>query len=88
VAVFHPGEGRQWSWRAEYDDFHDGLPRRIHLVSADRKRFDLLLTLSQVESNVALTPDVFRVQIPPAAERITLNELRQSGPLATKSDGK
>ena len=89
VSVLYPGEGLQWSWRADYDDFHDGLPRVIRLVSADRRRFNLELALSQLETNVELKPEVFRVDIPPDAQRITTDELRRSGPLgATKSDGR
>jgi hypothetical protein len=89
VSVLYPGAGPNWSWRADYDDFHDGLPRVIRLVSADRKRFNLELTLSQLERNVALEPEVFRVDIPGDAQRITTEELRRAGPLgATKSDGR
>jgi hypothetical protein len=89
VSALYPGEGPQWSWRADYDDFHDGVPRVIRLVSADRKRFNLELALSQLETNVELKPEVFRVDIPRDAQRITTEELRRSGPLgAAKTDGR
>jgi hypothetical protein len=87
ATLLYPGEGPQWSWRADYADFHDGLPHAIHLVSAEPGRFDLQLALSQVETGVALDADVFRVRIPPSAQPIALDELRQSGPLAQKSHG-
>jgi len=67
-------------WRAEYRDFQDGLPRGIHLASADGKRFDLSLTLSQVALNETLGADVFRVDVPRSAERITVDELRHARP--------
>jgi hypothetical protein len=79
VTVFNPGQGPQWSWRADYDDFHDGLPRVIRLVSADRRRFNIQLTLSQVEINAPLGPEVFRVDVPRDAERIGIDDLRRSG---------
>jgi len=79
VTVFNPGAGQQWSWRADYDDFHDGLPHVIRFVSADRDRFNIQLTLSQVETNAALGPEVFRVDVPRDAERITIADLRRSG---------
>jgi hypothetical protein len=79
MTVFNPGQGTQWSWRADYDDFHDGLPRVIRFVSADRDRFNIQLTLSQVETNAALGPEVFRVDVPRDAERITVADLRRSG---------
>jgi len=70
-------------WRAEYGDFNGGLPRTIRLASDDGKRFDLRLKLSQVEMNARLGPDVFRVQVPPDAAPITIEELKRSGPLGS-----
>jgi hypothetical protein len=75
-------------WRAEYRDFQNGLPRSIRFVSSDPKRFDLRLALSQVDLNATLADDVFRVQVPRDANPITLEELRQQGPLAPSSNGK
>ena len=86
VAAVHRGAGAS-GWRAEYRDFQPdgaaaGLPRAVRLVSEDGKRFDLRLTLSQVEINVPLDADAFRVQAPPRTEPITLDELKRSGPLS------
>jgi hypothetical protein len=82
VSVFNPGPGAEWSWRTDYDIFHNGLPSVIRFVSADRDRFNIQLTLSQVETNVSLGPEAFRVDVPSAAERITVAELRRAGALA------
>lgn len=76
-------DGRRW--RAEYRNFEDDLPRSIRLTGAGSPAFDLQLTLSQVELNVPLGADVFRVRIPQSATPITVEELRQSGPLAGRS---
>jgi hypothetical protein len=81
------------SWRAEYPAHDTDIPRSIHLTSADARSsgapgFNVTLTLSQVETNVPLGADVFTIQIPKDAEPITLEELRRSGPLAPRSDGK
>jgi outer membrane lipoprotein-sorting protein len=78
AAIHRVGGG---GWRAEYADIDAGMPRSIRLASADGKRFDLRLKLSQVEVNAQLGPDVFRVQIPRDAAPITLEELKRSGPL-------
>lgn len=79
---------RDGPWRAEYGDFQSGLPRSIRLTSEDTKRFDLRLTLSQMEINTPLDADVFTVKIPQSASPITLEELRRSGPFgAAASDG-
>jgi hypothetical protein len=89
VTVFHQGDALRWSWRADYDDFHDGLPGVIRLVSADERRFKLQLTLSQLETNVQLKPDVFRLDVPSDAERISVEDLKRSGSLgAPKGRGR
>jgi outer membrane lipoprotein-sorting protein len=85
VTYLHGGDALHWTWRADYDDFHDGLPHVVRLVSADQRRFNLELKLSQIESNVQLKPEVFRVDVPPNADRISVEELKRSGLLgATK----
>jgi hypothetical protein len=84
VAVVHglPGEA---GWRVDYSDFQNEMPRTVHLVSADGRRFDLRLGLSQVEVNAPLGPDVFEMKVPASAQPITLEELRRSGPMAAQS---
>jgi hypothetical protein len=80
VAVVHHdarAPGGPAEWRAEYRDFQNGVPLGVRLASADRKQFDLRLALSQVETR-PLGPDVFRVQVPPTARPITLDELRHA----------
>jgi hypothetical protein len=79
VAIHHDIGGAEW--RAEYRDRQDGLPRSIHLAASDRGRFDLALSLSQVDVNAPLEAGVFRIQIPSAATPITLDELNEVGPL-------
>ncbi len=86
VAAAHREPGNP-AWRADYLDFESNLPRRLRFQSSDVRRFDLKLTLSQVDLNVTLDQAAFRVNVPPGAEPITLDELRTSGPLAV-SDGR
>jgi hypothetical protein len=71
--------------RIEYRDHQNGLPRTIRLTSVPGARaagdaFDLTLALSQVETNVPLGPEVFRVDVPRGAQPITLDELRHARP--------
>ena len=76
-------------WRAEYRDFVDGLARTIRLAAGDAGRFDLHLALSQVDINVPLGADVFRVKVPASAAPISVEELRGNGPLGeVRSDGR
>lgn len=42
---------------------------------------DLMIGVSQVETNVALPPGAFRIDIPPSAVPMTIDQLRQAGPL-------
>jgi hypothetical protein len=82
VAVVHRPSG-QPAWRAEYRDHLNGLPRSIRVASVDADAaagFDLTLGLSQVETNVPLDANVFRVEIPRSAGPITLDELRHARP--------
>jgi outer membrane lipoprotein-sorting protein len=79
AAILHRVPGRP-TWRAEYRDPQNGLPRSVRLASSDRDRFDLRLVLSQVEVNATLGPEVFAVQVPRSAEPITIDELRHARP--------
>ena len=68
------------AWRVEYRDHLNGLPRTMRVASLvrDGASFDLTLALTQVETNVTLETDVFRVRIPATAQPITLDELRHA----------
>lgn len=77
AATHKPATG---SWRAEYRDFDAGLPRGVHLVSTDGKRFNLTLSLSQVALNESLEAAVFRIEVPDGTERITLDDLKNARP--------
>jgi hypothetical protein len=47
--------------------------------------FDLVLRLEQVETNVAVPDEAFTVRVPADAVPMTLEELRQAGPLRDRS---
>ena len=69
-------------WRIEYVEWAARFPSTIHLVSTgDPARVDLNVRVAEIEANVALGSDAFSVNVPPDAEPITLEELRESGPL-------
>jgi hypothetical protein len=88
VAVQHSGEPSGEGWRADYDGFGpDGLPRTVRLVSGDGgRRFDLTVTLAQVEVNPALAAEIFDVTVPPSFSDISLDEVRRAGPLGSSRD--
>ena len=73
------------AWRVDYRNHLNGLPRTMRITSVASGRgagaaFDLQLALSQVDTNVPLGADVFRVEIPRTAQPITLDELRHARP--------
>ena len=87
------GAGQPWqlavvirrAWRVEYRDPLNGVPRTVRVTSvanpaASGAAFDLTLALSQIETNVPLAAEVFRVDIPRAAQPITLEELKRARP--------
>lgn len=87
----------QGRWRIEagslpgltvgYRDFAGARPSRVRLVarpSGAAAAADLTLTVSQVEINVTLPDEVFTVEVPAGAAPLTLDELREAGPLGVR----
>ena len=72
----------------EYRNFVGQIPRRVRLLSSDSGGVDvppdtdLTVTMSQVQMNVTLGPEVFSLEIPVDALPLTLEELRRAGPLS------
>ena len=67
-----------------YSDFVQGLPSVVRLRSSAGqagKATDLTVRLSQVDVNQQLGPDVFQIDVPSDAKPLSLDELRQAGPL-------
>jgi outer membrane lipoprotein-sorting protein len=57
-------------------------PISVRLTSdAQQIPVDLTAAISQLDANVDLDPAAFRVDVPPDAKPLTLDELRESGPL-------
>ena len=83
VAVIREGSP-DFVVRTEYRDFQNDLPRSIRVSGNDPiaqsgdAAFDLMLALSQVETNVPLGPEVFSVEVPASATPITVEELRRA----------
>ena len=75
----------------QYQQFENGLPRRIAIRSRAEDQpgaaVDLSLALSDVATNITLNPAAFAVVVPADAVPMTLAELRDAGPLGVKGDG-
>ena len=73
---------RRAGWRIEYPAWSGSFPQSVRLQSDQpAPMVDLTATLSQIETNKNLESAAFTVNVPPEAEPITLDELRDSGPL-------
>ena len=82
--------GAQWEvraarrngWQLEYTTSQSQYPASVRLISESTAiQVDLTATLSEVEANINLGDEAFRINIPPDTQPMTLDELRQSGPL-------
>jgi outer membrane biogenesis lipoprotein LolB len=82
--------GAQWQtraatrrgWRVQYGVWNGDFPRSVGLQStAAGLPVDVTATVSQLEANVAIDAAAFTVTVPASAGRLTLDELRDSGPL-------
>ena len=64
-----------------YSGFTSGRPATLRVVSTGTPRADLTVRLSDVNINVTMEAAVFAVDVPAAAQPLTLEELRRAGPL-------
>ena len=76
---------RRDRWQIEYAEWQNGFPRSVRLVSNDAPRVDMTARLTQIETNVDLDDAAFTVEVPRNALPITLQELRDAGPLRGSS---
>jgi hypothetical protein len=82
--------GSQWQlraarrerWQIEYMPPTASLPQSVTLLSTNPDvRVDLRASLSQIETNADLDPAAFRVEEPKGVTPLTIEELREAGPL-------
>jgi hypothetical protein len=73
----------------QYGDFDGARPRRVRLRAQPTSleqgpAADLTLTIAQADINVELPEQAFTVRVPADATPLTLDELRDAGPLGTR----
>ena len=69
-------------WQIEYATWSGDFPQTVRLTSTQPNvSVDLTAALSQIETNKDLEDAAFNVNVPPGAEPVTLDELREAGPL-------
>lgn len=72
---------RRGAWQIEYNAWQRRFPRAVRLRSAEAPAVDMTAVISQLETNVPIDPAAFDVDVPRDAVPITLDELREAGPL-------
>ena len=77
VTMFYPSETLHWTWRIDYHEVQNGVPLRMHLVSADG-RVDMRFRLSQVDTMVGFpSNDVrFHIELSPDTRTGSAEQLR------------
>lgn len=72
-------------WQLEYTMGQTQFPSSVRLTSdSETVPVDLTADISELEANVDLDPAAFRPEVPPDAKPLTLDELRQAGPLRAR----
>lgn len=73
-------------WVVAYDEFVAGFPGRVRV--AQPSTTDVTFRVSQLETNITIDPVAFTLAVPASAVPMTLDELRQMGPLADRASGR
>lgn len=76
---------RRDGWQIEYTTSPSLYPASVRLVGTSQKiQVDLSAGVSDLEANVDLDPKAFPVNVPKDATPLSLEELRESGPLRAR----
>ena len=90
VAAGQGGAGAAGSaWTVSYAAFVSGFPGAVTIrqeAGSGEAETALTFQVSQLETNVPIDPRAFDVIIPPDTQPLTLDELRQTGPLADRGN--
>jgi len=87
---WQPQAATRQGWDVQYSMWQGDFPRVVVLRSMSGLDVELSATVSQLEANVPLDAAAFSVTVPPGTGRLTLEELRDAGPLrdAAATQGK
>jgi hypothetical protein len=71
---------RRGEWEIHYREWQGRFPSEVRLISS-AAGVDVRVGISQLEANVPLDPAAFGVDVPADAAPISLEDLREAGPL-------
>jgi len=79
---WQPRAARRPLWDIEYDLWQGGLPRAVRLRSTGESvPVTLSVTVSEIEANIDLPDSAFTLDVPAGTTELSLEALRQAGPL-------
>jgi hypothetical protein len=79
---WQPRAARRPGWQIEYPSWQTSFPETVRLQSLDPKiDVDLTVGVSQLEANITIPPAAFTVDVPADALSLSIEELRDAGPL-------
>jgi hypothetical protein len=79
------GDRAAASWTVAYDQFAAGFPGTVRVRREPAT--DMTFRVSQLEANAPIDPAAFSLMVPADAVPMTLDQLRQMGPLADRAPG-
>ncbi len=80
--AWQPRAAQRPGWQIGYPDWQGEFPATVRLQATDPSiRVDLSAGVSQLEANVAIDPAAFMVKVPDDTLSLTIDELRDAGPL-------
>ena len=93
ASIFLRQDGTRWrvraarrgDWRLEYPLWQGDFPSTVRLQSdTTGSRIDLTAQISQLEVNVDVDASAFTLNVPAAARPLSIDELRENGPLGAQ----
>jgi hypothetical protein len=85
--AWKPRAASRQGWDVQYATWQGDFPRAVVLRSMSGLDVELSAAVSQLEVNVALEDAAFAVTVPPGTMPLTLEELREAGPLRDAAPG-
>ena len=80
--AWRPVAARRPGWQVEYPSWRASFPQTVRLRSVGPPiDVDLTATVAQLDTNVPLDAAAFAVNVPSSTVELTLDELRDAGPL-------
>lgn len=85
--VWRPRAAARQGWDVQYSMWQGDFPRAVVLRSMSGVDVEISAAVSELEVNVPLEASAFAVQVPAGTKPLTLEELRENGPLRDAAPG-